>query len=104
MLYTSYIYGDRYDRVTKDDRLRAVQAAEAVLRAAGVDAKRAEVDYARQWISLDNASGPGGGVDHGDMTGLAATWAAAQRAASIALTEGWQRRDGVSCTIAAHVI
>lgn len=79
-------------RADEEDRDRAADAAVAVLDAAGVTIADAYAEYMRQWDELD-------GID--DMTGLAAIWVMAEQAADRALTLGWARPDGASCSISA---
>ena len=79
-------------RADDDDKDRAALAAVAVLDAAGVKAADAFAEYVRQWAALDDIDG---------MTGLASVWVEAERAADTALTAGWARPDGASCSISA---
>jgi hypothetical protein len=79
-------------RADDEDKDRAALAAVAVLDAAGVQAADAYAEYQRQWDALDS---------HDDMTGLALVWVKAERAADLALTAGWARPDGASCSISA---
>lgn len=74
------------------DEARASAAAEKVLDAAGVNYAEAEAEYMRQWLEYD---------DEALMTGLALTWIEARQSADIALTEGWSKPDGASCSIVA---
>jgi hypothetical protein len=74
------------------DETRASTAAEKVLDAAGADYAETEAEYQRQWLEFD---------DEAPMTGPALTWIAARQAADIALTAGWHKRDGASCSIRA---
>jgi hypothetical protein len=75
-----------------EDEARASAAAEAVLDAAGVNYGEADAEYQRQWLEFD---------DEAPMTGLALKWIEAHQAADIALTEGWHKTDGASCSIMA---
>lgn len=79
-------------RADQDDKDRAADAAVAVLDAAGVKAADAFAEYMRQWEELGDVDG---------MTGLAALWVEAERAADLALTAGWARPDGASCSVTA---
>lgn len=81
-----------YGRTDEEDRDRAAAAAVSVLDAAGVTIADAYAEYQRQWDDLDSTD---------DMTGLAALWVEAERAADIALTDGWARPDGASCSLSA---
>jgi hypothetical protein len=89
--------------VGDDDRLRAEAAALASLAAAGITAAAAYAEFQRQWTALgtDEAADAGLCQDYDSLTGLAASWVDAERAADRALTLGWARPDGAACTIAA---
>lgn len=76
--------------VTDNDRERAKTAALKVL--GETDPSLAYAEYLRQLEALDS---------HDGMTGLAALWCAADKAADLALTEGWHNPDGAHCSIAA---
>lgn len=76
--------------VTAADKERAEAASLAVLGEADPSASYSE--YQQQWTILDSEDG---------MTGLARLWAAAARAANIALTEGWYDPAGAACEISA---
>lgn len=76
--------------VTDEDRERAEAAAIKVL--GDVSPAAAYAEYLRQWAEYD---------DEAPMTGLAALWADAAKAANTALTEGWFRRGNAACEIAA---
>lgn len=71
---------------TDADRERAREAAERVL--ADVDAAAAQTDW---WNQID------AGAD--ELTGLGAKWDEAERAANLALTQGWADEDGAHCEI-----
>lgn len=87
------IQGHHCSSVDDEDRLRAEDAAEAVLWAAGVDAREAEADYRRQWLAYD---------DEDPMTGEALVWIEARRAADVALTSTWSNPEAeVFCDIEA---
>ena len=75
----------------EDDEARAAAAAEAVLNAAGADYNEAEAEYRRQWVKFD---------DEDLMTGLTLVWIEANKAADIALTEGWHKPEA-HCSIRA---
>lgn len=79
-------------RADDEDKDRAAEAAVAALDAAGAKAADAYAEYQRQWDALDDIEG---------MTGLALVWVEAERAADAALTAGWARPDGASCSISA---
>ena len=76
--------------VQDDDRDRAEAAALAALGDA--DPSAAYAEYMRQFAELDG---------HDGMTGLAARWVAAQKAADVALTQGWHNPTGAGCEISA---
>lgn len=78
--------------VGPDDISRAEQAAHDYFTARGIDGCEAQAEYLRQWEALDS---------HDGMTGLALDFLAASGAANRALTEGWHKPDGASCTIIA---
>lgn len=82
------IYGSA--SVTNEDRERAKNAALAVL--GDVNYSTAYAEYHRQFVKLDG---------HDGMTGLAALWIEAEKAADLALTRGWYNPDGASCAIEA---
>ena len=72
------------------DEARAIAAAESVLDDAGVSYEKAYSEFLRQ---LEK---------HGDpdkYDGLAALWLKAERAANIALTQGWHNPEGAHCYI-----
>lgn len=81
-----------YGRADDEDRERAATAAVAVLDAAGATISDAFAEFKRQWQDLDSYDG---------MTGLAALWVEAERAADLALTQGWANPDGAACGISA---
>ncbi len=90
----SGIQGDRYGSVDDADRRRATDAAEAVLRAAGVPAAAAEAAYQAQWQEFD---------DEDRMTGAALVWIEARQAADVALTSAWADPAAeVFCTLTAR--
>lgn len=71
-----------HGHIDSDDEARARAAAEAVFQAAAIDPLAAQADYDRQsadYDSLDLAA---------DLTGDAAVFFAAERAADLAATEG----------------
>lgn len=78
--------------VEHDDISRAEHAAHGYFTARGIDGCEAQAEYQRQWQALDS---------HDGMTGLALDFLAASGAANRALTEGWHKPDGASCTIIA---
>lgn len=78
--------------VTEEDRDRARDAAVAVLVAAGVEAAYAYEDYLTQMEQYG---------EHEGMTGPAAVWVEAERAADRALTQGWADPQGAYCSIHA---
>lgn len=81
-----------WGRADAEDKDRAADAAVAVLDAAGIKASDAYAEYQRQWDELDGMEG---------MTGLALVWIEAERAADLALTDGWADPNGASCSISA---
>lgn len=92
----------RPNKGADEDEARAAAAAEAVLRAfewrkgdpMEVDAYEAQEAFARHVSDEDFNRSP-------RETILIAAWEAAQSAADIALTDGWQNPNGASCTIRA---
>ena len=84
------LYGNA--SVADEDRERAENAALAVLASAGVSPAVAAAEYRRQWLEFD---------DRDKMTGHAALWIVAERAADVALTEGWANPGGASCVLSA---
>jgi hypothetical protein len=72
-----------------DDRNRAEDAALTVLH--GVDPSEAYAEFKRQVEA----------VNDDEYTGLAALWWDAQRAADVALTEGWIDPEGAFCELIA---
>jgi hypothetical protein len=78
--------------VGDDDRERAEVAALAVCEAAAVSPEAAAAEYRRQYLAE---------IEREDMTGLALVWLEAERAADLALTEGWHNPGGASCAIDA---
>ena len=78
--------------VTDDDRERAVAAAEAVFAKHGTTGNACSAAFMEWWETTDNQ-------DYDDSAGLAAVWVEAIRAADVALTLGWARPDGASCTL-----
>jgi hypothetical protein len=88
-----------HGRADEDDKDRAAEAAVTVLDAAGVTIADAYAEFCRQWAALDEDGGPGASYDH--LTGLAAIWVEAERAADRALTQGWADPNGASCGISA---
>lgn len=95
------LHGSR--SVGDDDRSRAEDAALAVLDTACVTVADAHGEFRRQWEALgtDEAADAGRSQDYDSLTGLAALWVEAERAADVALTQGWATPDGASCSIAA---
>lgn len=79
-------------RADQEDLDRAAAAAVAALDEAGVHAADAYAEFQRQWAEFD---------DYEPMTGLARVWVNAEQAADLALTAGWARPDGASCSITA---
>lgn len=78
--------------VSEEDRNRAEHAAYASISAAGTTVAAAYAEFQRQWAEHD---------DYALMTGLALAWVNAQKAADLALTEGWHNTEGAACTIHA---
>lgn len=78
--------------VEPDDISRAEHAAHDYFTSRGIDGCEAQAEYQRQWQALDS---------HDGMTGLALDFIAASDAAGRALTDGWHKPDGASCTISA---
>jgi hypothetical protein len=76
--------------VTEEDRQRAECAALEVLDRAGVSSETAFAEFQRQWAEFD---------DYENMTGHAALWVEAEKAADVALTQGWRDPSGSSCSI-----
>ena len=101
MVVINILYG--LANVDDDDRHRAMDAAYAVLKAAGTTDKEAYAEFVHQWrwLETDEAIKTGKCQDYDELTGLAAVWGEAERAADIALTEGWADPDGASCGISA---
>jgi hypothetical protein len=97
------VIDDRTHSVSEDDRERAEAAALVVLDRAGTTVAAAYAEFQRQWewLGTEEAEAAGKCQDYDDLTGLAATWIAAERAADIALTEGWHNPSGASCGISA---
>ena len=89
--------------VTEEDRDRAKTAALECLRNRGTTPEAAYEELKRQWawLETDEAQAQGKSQDYTDLTGLAAIWVEAERAADIALTLGWANPDGASCFISA---
>lgn len=92
-----------HGRVDEDDKHRAETAALAVIEKAGTTVAAAHAEFGRQWewLGTEEAEAQGKGQDHDDLTGLALVWLDAERAADLALTEGWANPDGASCGISA---
>jgi hypothetical protein len=90
-------------RADSDDIDRARAAAVAELDAAGVSAGDAYAEFQRQWeyLGSDEAEAAGLAQDYDGLTGLAAIWVRAEKAADIALTAGWADPNGASCGISA---
>jgi len=87
--------GDSYDRsgpVDDDDIERALSAALAVLREAGVTPEAADAAYRRQWEEFD---------DETLMTGLAVVWIEAREVANRALTSTWFTRANLGVGLRA---
>lgn len=78
--------------VDADDIHRAETAALAVIAEAGTTPAAAYAEFQRQWAEFD---------DYELLTGIAAVWVDAERAADCALTEGWANPDGAHCYITA---
>lgn len=78
--------------VRDDDIYRAQDAAAAVFAMQSADEDECFAEFKRQWEALDSYDG---------MTGLAAIWVEAERAADRALTKGWADTSGASCSISA---
>jgi hypothetical protein len=70
------------------DEERAIEAAERVLTAAGVNFAEAEAEFERQ-------------EDDGEFSGLGLVWQKADYAAFKALTEGWHNPDDALYTLRA---
>ena len=89
------VVGDHYGAVDALDRLRAENAAEAVLRDAGVTAADAEAAYIAHVIA-ENGEGS-------TMRGFAFVWLQAILAADAAITSTWSNRSAyVACELTAH--
>ncbi len=92
-----------HGRVGEDDKDRAEAAALAVIKRAGTTVQDAFAEFVRQWdwLATEEAEEQGKAQDYDDLTGLAAIWIEAEKAADRALTEGWHNPDGASCSISA---
>jgi hypothetical protein len=101
MLTINILHGG--SNVETDDRERAEAAALAVLAAAHVTPQTAYAEFLRQWswLETDEAIEAGKCQCEDDLTGVAAIWAEAERAADLALTDGWENPDGAACWISA---
>lgn len=75
-----------------DDRERAKVAAYQFIADAGLTVPEAFAEFKRQWEQFD---------DYAPMTGAARVWIDAEAAANEALTAGWARPEGASCSISA---
>lgn len=87
--------GDSYNRsgpVDDADIERAISAAVAVLREAGVAPEDAEEVYFNEWIQFG---------DEAWMSGLALLWIEAREAANRALTETWATRSNLGVGLSA---
>jgi hypothetical protein len=80
--------------VTDDDRERAEAAALKVLDALQIDAAEAYEAYKHHTSDEDYNRSPRDTI-------LIAAWEAAEKAADLALTDGWYNPNGAACTIAA---
>jgi hypothetical protein len=101
MLIINILHGG--SNVETDDRERAEAAAFAVLAAVYATPETAYAEFLRQWswLETDEAIEAGKCQCEDDLTGLAAIWAEAERAADLALTDGWGHPEGASCSISA---
>jgi hypothetical protein len=100
MIQINVMYGN--SSVGPDDEERARDAAARVLTDAGTTPAAAYAEFQRQWEALGADDAPAGTCqDYDSLTGLAAVWIEAERAADHALTLGWARPDGASCGISA---
>ena len=89
------VVGDHYGAVDALDRLRAENAAEAVLRDAGVTAAEAEAAYIAHVIAEDG--------EFSTMPGVALVWIEAMLAADVAINSTWSKRSAyVACELTAH--
>ncbi len=98
-LYINILHGA--SEVDEDDKDRAEAAALVYFAERGIDPAAAWAEFKRQWawLETDEANAAGKCQDYDDLTGLAAEWAAAERKADIALTEGWPDTGSASCGI-----
>lgn len=90
--------------VDEDDKARAKAAAQAIFDKHVVTSEVCGAEFERQWEFLgsdENVDAGGPHQEYASMTGLAAIWVEADAAANKALTQGWARPEGASCTIVA---
>jgi hypothetical protein len=102
MISVNVILGNAY--VDDDDRDRARAAALAVLEAQGFTATGAFSAFVAEWAYLETqeAIDEGRCQTYDDMLIPASlAWIEAERAANLALTEGWANPDGAACSIGA---
>lgn len=83
--------------VSPEDIERASRAAAQFFLEAEVDPAVAWKDFTAQMAVLAKDVPPNKMGDKEKLTGIAAIWRAAEKAANKALTEGWMRPDGASC-------
>jgi hypothetical protein len=88
MISIEIMHGNRF--VKQDDIYRAEAAALEIL--GEVNHAAAYAEYLHQFETLGGEEG---------MTGLAALWLEAIAAANLALTLGWHKPDGATCTVTA---
>lgn len=86
----------------EQDEMRAIAAAEQILsafewRKGGPE----QIDHLEAQAAYDRHMGEEEYLRSPRETTLIAAWEAAQRAADLALTEGWDKPGGASCTIRA---
>lgn len=87
-----------------DDIDRAKAAALAVLDSKGFAPATAYAAFQAEWAYLETDAAIDAGLcqDYDCLRDeQSVAWVEAERAADIALTEGWARPDGASCSIAA---
>lgn len=85
--------------VMQEDKDRAIRAATEFFFKAGINPSEARAEFVRQMAELAVHEPPNRMPDRDKLTGIAATWHAAEKAANVALTEGWMRTDGATCMV-----
>ncbi|MEM6670545.1 MAG: hypothetical protein AAF661_15145 [Pseudomonadota bacterium] len=88
-IYVEWLFG-RPATGAEEDEARAEAAAAAVLDATGKPYQTIHAEFSRQWEEAQDYEG---------LTGLAQTWVSAEKAADLALTEGWHNPNGASCSL-----